>query len=155
VKPVLRQRLIRPLTIIFALAVVFPLALLGLRSYAQNVTVNHSLPDLDPASWPNSSLTISNLGHAAVLMNYFGTRAIADPSLFSRVGMSIDSVITIGPKRHVDPPLARAGKLPNLTGIGSPYEPPEHAELVLAAGRQEPQVLAEKVLATLRQGGII
>jgi bifunctional enzyme CysN/CysC len=51
--------------------------------------------------------------------------------------------------------LARAGKLPNLTGIGSPYEPPEHAELVLAAGRQEPQVLAEKVLATLRQGGII
>ena len=51
--------------------------------------------------------------------------------------------------------LARAGKLPNLTGIGSPYEPPEHAELVLAAGRQEPQVLAEKVLATLRQRGII
>jgi bifunctional enzyme CysN/CysC len=51
--------------------------------------------------------------------------------------------------------LARAGKLPNLTGIGSPYEPPEHAELVLAAGQQEPQVLAEKVLATLRQQGII
>ena len=51
--------------------------------------------------------------------------------------------------------LARAGKLPNLTGIGSPYEPPEHAELVLAAGRQEPQVLAEKVLAMLERRGII
>jgi L-ascorbate metabolism protein UlaG (beta-lactamase superfamily) len=106
VKPALRQRLLRPLTIIFALAIVFPLVLLGLRSYAQNMTANHSHPDLDPASWPDNSLTISNLGHAAVLMNYFGTRAIADPSLFSRVGMSIDSIITIGPKRHVDPPLA-------------------------------------------------
>ena len=30
--------------------------------------------------------------------------------------------------------LARAGKLPNFTGIGSPYEPPERAELVLTGG---------------------
>jgi L-ascorbate metabolism protein UlaG (beta-lactamase superfamily) len=110
VKSVLRrgQHLLRSFAIVLALAVVFPLALLGLRSYAQNMTASHSHPDLDPASWPDSSLTISNLGHAAVLMNYFGTRVIADPSLFSRVGMSIDSIITIGPKRHVDPPLAPA-----------------------------------------------
>ncbi len=69
---------------------------------------NHSHPDLDPASWPDSSLTITTLGHAALLMNYFGTRVIADPSLFSRVGLSFDSIVTIGPKRFVDPPLAPA-----------------------------------------------
>jgi len=97
-------RPIRPVTIVFALAIT--LALFALRSYAQNMTANHLHPDLDPASWPDSSLTISNLGHAAVLMNYFGTRLIADPSLFSRVGLSIDSILTIGPKRFVDPPLA-------------------------------------------------
>jgi bifunctional enzyme CysN/CysC len=51
--------------------------------------------------------------------------------------------------------LARTGKLPNLTGIGSPYEPPERAELVLAAGRETPEVLAEKVLANLEQRGIL
>ena len=34
--------------------------------------------------------------------------------------------------------LARAGKLPNLTGIGSAYEPPENAELVLTAGAEKP-----------------
>jgi bifunctional enzyme CysN/CysC len=51
--------------------------------------------------------------------------------------------------------LARAGKLPNLTGIGSPYEPPEQAELVLAAGRERPEVLAEEVLAEFRRRGII
>jgi bifunctional enzyme CysN/CysC len=50
--------------------------------------------------------------------------------------------------------LARAGKLPNLTGIGSPYEPPEHAELVLA-GTRPPQVLAEEVLATLARRGVL
>ena len=51
--------------------------------------------------------------------------------------------------------LARAGKLPNLTGIGSPYEPPEQAELTLAAGTERPEVLAQEVVATLQQKGII
>jgi bifunctional enzyme CysN/CysC len=51
--------------------------------------------------------------------------------------------------------LARAGKLPNLTGIGSPYEPPEQPELVLAAGRDPPDALAEEVLSALKQRGII
>jgi bifunctional enzyme CysN/CysC len=51
--------------------------------------------------------------------------------------------------------LARAGKLPNLTGIGSPYEPPEQPELVLAAGRDPPDTLAEQVLAALKRRGII
>jgi bifunctional enzyme CysN/CysC len=51
--------------------------------------------------------------------------------------------------------LARTGKLPNLTGIGSPYEPPAQPELVLAAGREPPDVLAGEVLTALRQRGII
>jgi len=51
--------------------------------------------------------------------------------------------------------LARAGKLPNLTGIGSSYEPPEHAELVLAGGSKPPQLLADEVLAALKTKAII
>jgi bifunctional enzyme CysN/CysC len=51
--------------------------------------------------------------------------------------------------------LARAGKLPNLSGIGSPYEPPERAELVLAAGTEPPEVLAQEVVATLQRKGVI
>ena len=65
---------------------------------------SHSL--LKPASWPNNALTIANLGHATVLMNFFGTRVISDPTLFSRVGLSFDSIFTIGPQRYVDPPLS-------------------------------------------------
>jgi len=51
--------------------------------------------------------------------------------------------------------LARAGKLPNLTGVGSAYEAPEHAELVLAGGSKPPQELAEEVLAALKAKTII
>jgi bifunctional enzyme CysN/CysC len=51
--------------------------------------------------------------------------------------------------------LARANKLPNLTGIGSPYEVPEHADLVLAAGAKRADALAQEVLATIQRRGII
>ena len=70
-----------------------------------NAASANSHPRLEPASWPDNSLTIANLGHATLLMNFFGTRVLSDPTLFSRVGMSFDSILTIGPKRIVDPPL--------------------------------------------------
>ena len=45
--------------------------------------------------------------------------------------------------------------MPNLTGIGSAYEPPEQAELVLAAGAKPAEALAEEVVATLKRRGVI
>jgi L-ascorbate metabolism protein UlaG (beta-lactamase superfamily) len=63
---------------------------------------------LNPASWPDGNLTIANLGHATLLMNYFGVRVISDPTLFDRIGLAIDSIVTFGPRRHVAPPLTAA-----------------------------------------------
>lgn len=60
----------------------------------------------DPAAWPNNTLTIANLGHATLLMNYMGVRVISDPALYERVGLSFDSIFTIGPRRVTPPPLA-------------------------------------------------
>ena len=51
--------------------------------------------------------------------------------------------------------LARAGTLPNLTGIGSPYEPPEHPEITLNGADDEPAEQAEQILAILRAKGMI
>ena len=51
--------------------------------------------------------------------------------------------------------LARTGKLPNLTGLGSPYEPPEQPEVIVDGGREPPEVLAERVLSFLRDTGHI
>ncbi|HVN27596.1 MAG TPA: hypothetical protein VMT64_03880, partial [Candidatus Binataceae bacterium] len=62
----------------------------------------------DFANWTNDRITLSNLGHATLLMNFMGVRAISDPSLFDRVGLSIDSILTIGPQRISAPPLTSA-----------------------------------------------
>ena len=51
--------------------------------------------------------------------------------------------------------LARAGKLPNLTGIGSPYEEPENADIVLNAAGKAPGDLVEQVMTFLRVKGIV
>ena len=44
---------------------------------------------------------------------------------------------------------ARTGLIPNFTGIDSPYETPEHPDVHLHAGEQDPQTLALQVLAKL------
>ncbi len=44
---------------------------------------------------------------------------------------------------------ARAGLIPNFTGIDSPYEVPEHPDVHLRAGEHEPEALALQVLAKL------
>ncbi|WP_029008375.1 sulfate adenylyltransferase subunit CysN [Azospirillum halopraeferens] len=49
---------------------------------------------------------------------------------------------------------ARKGTIANFTGISSPYEPPENAELVLAAGEHDPETLADQVVAALKARGI-
>jgi len=45
---------------------------------------------------------------------------------------------------------AKAGTIKNFTGIDSPYEPPEHAELVLHTGKGEPSAHAATILAYLK-----
>jgi L-ascorbate metabolism protein UlaG (beta-lactamase superfamily) len=61
---------------------------------------------LQPARWANDRLTIANLGHSTLLMNFFGVRVISDPALFERVGLTLDSLLTIGPHRLTRAPLS-------------------------------------------------
>ena len=51
--------------------------------------------------------------------------------------------------------LARAGRLPNLTGVGSPYEPPERPEITLDGSQDRPAELAEQILSVLKENGIV
>jgi bifunctional enzyme CysN/CysC len=50
---------------------------------------------------------------------------------------------------------ARQGQIKNFTGIDSPYEAPESAEIVLGGGMSDPEVLAEQVIAYLQQHGYL
>ncbi len=87
-------------------ALVFVLACALHAPYALGMDPEIEVGHPTPSTWPNDTLTIANLGHATVLMNYFGVRVLSDPSLFERVGLAFDSLFTIGPKRHSPPPLA-------------------------------------------------
>jgi bifunctional enzyme CysN/CysC len=48
---------------------------------------------------------------------------------------------------------ARRGELQNFTGVGSPYEPPEHPELHVDTGTLTPEEAAERIVETLEHGG--
>lgn len=50
---------------------------------------------------------------------------------------------------------ARVGELANFTGISSPYEAPESAQLVLDTGTEPLEVCAGSVVALLRDRGVI
>jgi len=54
-----------------------------------------------PANWSALGLTISNLGHATLLMNVFGTSIITDPAFYDKVGLSVDGLFTVGPRRFI------------------------------------------------------
>jgi L-ascorbate metabolism protein UlaG (beta-lactamase superfamily) len=59
----------------------------------------------DPGTWQHDHVTIAWLGHATVLMNFFGINIITDPALFPRVGIRVAPFFTIGPKRLTAPAL--------------------------------------------------
>ena len=53
----------------------------------------------DPAGWDANRITASWLGHATVLINFYGLNIITDPVLFSRVGANF-GLGTLGPLRR-------------------------------------------------------
>lgn len=50
---------------------------------------------------------------------------------------------------------AIAGELPDFTGVSAPYEPPEHAEVVLDTEDYEPAESAARVLTALEERGLV
>lgn len=50
---------------------------------------------------------------------------------------------------------ARAGQIPNFTGISDPYEPPEAPEIHLAGGETSPEESARQVIAFLEKQGVL
>ena len=69
----------------------------------------------DPRQWRDDQLTLSWLGHATVLLNFFGVWILTDPALRARVGVRVGP-LTFGPKRYVAPAL-RTSELPPLDFI--------------------------------------
>src|ERR671933_301272 len=58
----------------------------------------------DPSKWSDERLTVAWLGHATVLINFYGTWLLTDPALRLRVGVRVGA-LTLGPRRLVRPAL--------------------------------------------------
>jgi L-ascorbate metabolism protein UlaG (beta-lactamase superfamily) len=58
----------------------------------------------NPAEWGDARVTAAWLGHATVLINFFGIKILTDPALFPYVGIRLPG-ITLGPKRLTAPAL--------------------------------------------------
>ena len=52
----------------------------------------------DPRTWSDNTVTLAWLGHATVLVNFYGVRVLTDPTLFPRIGVGA-WVTSIGPLR--------------------------------------------------------
>jgi L-ascorbate metabolism protein UlaG (beta-lactamase superfamily) len=65
-----------------------------------------------PALWPDNAVTLAWLGHATVLINFYGVSILTDPVLFPRIGVSL-GLGTLGPLRLVQCAL-RPDELPAI-----------------------------------------
>jgi L-ascorbate metabolism protein UlaG (beta-lactamase superfamily) len=81
----------------------------------------------DPRRWRDDQLTLSWLGHATVLINFFGVWILTDPALRARVGVRVGP-LTFGPKRYVAPAL-RSSELPPLDFILLTHAHMDHLDI--------------------------
>src|SRR5438445_11637862 len=65
-----------------------------------------------PATWSDAQITLAWLGHATVLINFFGIKILTDPVLFPRIGIQFPG-FTMGPKRLTAPAL-KFDELPKI-----------------------------------------
>jgi len=65
-----------------------------------------------PSTWTDNAITLAWLGHATVLINFYGVRILTDPVLFSRIGVNL-GVGSFGPLRQIACALSPAS-LPDI-----------------------------------------
>lgn len=74
----------------------------AIRERARPIAPAFATPN--PAEWNDGRVTAAWLGHATVLINFFGVNILTDPALFPHIGIRVPG-ITLGPKRLVVPAL--------------------------------------------------
>src|SRR4030095_11892043 len=61
----------------------------------------------DPHTGSDKAVTLAWLGHATVLINFYGVRILTDPALYPRIGVDL-GLGTLGPMRLVNCSLTHA-----------------------------------------------
>lgn len=77
--------------------------------------------------WASDRLTLSWLGHATVLLNFYGTWLLTDPALEQRIGIG-RGLAKLGPRRLVEPAL-KPEELPRLDVLLLSHAHMDHTDL--------------------------
>lgn len=105
----------------------------------------------EPATWSDENVTVAWLGHATVLINFFGLRLLTDPTFFPRIGIRIGP-FTFGPKRFVECALTPS-ELPPLDALILSHAHMDHLDLrsLRRLARNVPVITARGVGDLLRR----
>lgn len=96
-----------------------------------------------PDKWDNNRVTFAWLGHATVLINFYGVRILTDPAFSNRVGIGL-GIGTLGPKRYVAPAL-KFNQLPEVDLVLLSHAHMDHMDLpTLAKFKSTQTVLTAK-----------
>jgi L-ascorbate metabolism protein UlaG (beta-lactamase superfamily) len=106
--------------------------------------IGRDVPDApykpSPATWSDNAVTLAWLGHASVLVNFYGVRILTDPTLYSRIGVDL-GLGTLGPLRLVQGALT-PDELPELDLVLVSHAHFDHLDTPsLASVRGKPAVL--------------
>ena len=74
-----------------------------------------------PSTWSDNAITLAWLGHATVLINFFGVRILTDPVLFPRIGVNL-GLGSLGPLRQIGCALSPAS-LPDIDLLANSLRP--------------------------------
>lgn len=80
-----------------------------------------------PAAWSENKVTVCWIGHATVLINFYGIIILSDPVFAGRVGVGL-GFATAGPKRFIAPAL-RFSELPPIDLVILSHAHLDHMDL--------------------------
>lgn len=73
------------------------------RSFISRMLSDHPITPAqfhpDPTTWSDNTITAAWIGHATVLINFFGLNIITDPVFSEKIGINLLRMFTLGPKR--------------------------------------------------------